>query len=187
MAKKSFTKTSEEKAAEITFKGVVFAAVLGFLGVVITARLNYSGGTPPSIVTVPSQTSVPITNPTIIQQLFEVSSTESWQQASIIEVGDMVTITYKSGQWTNNKENITNSPYVDSVGYDPSLRGKFEEIVQGANLAALIGRIGVDYSFTVGNEKAFQSSESGNLELQMNDEGLANNDGSILVEIVIRR
>ncbi len=190
MAKKSNSsqKPSEEKVAEITSKGTIISALFGFLGVVIVAILGYLGSRPSDSEAILLSPTVSITNtPFIISEDFEVSSTKSWQKAINVEQGDMIRITYKSGQWTNNKNftDSSNSPYVDSIGY--TFRDPFEDFISGANLAALIGRVGTEKYFEVGLSMEFQSPISGDLEFQINDDKMSDNDGSIWIQIVVDR
>ncbi len=163
--------------AKITTTGVIIAAIIGLVGILLTNR---------------STNDKDVTLTPVTQNLhtleFEVESTKSWQIVAQVEEGDMVTITYKFGEWTNNKNNVDDrSPYVSADGYLPSTRSPFEDFVAGSNLAALMGRVGKESIWEIGEQKIFQVPVSGNLELQINDDQLADNAGSILVEVTIEK
>jgi hypothetical protein len=197
MAKKNnpSQKTSDVKVAEITSKGTITTAFLSFLGVVIVAVLGYFGSrtsSPAAVIASPSPT-VSITNtPFVVTERYEVTSTKSWQRALTVQEGDLISIKYITGTWTNNKfysgEDASppeyRRPYIDSIGYDFK---KYEGLISGANLAALIGRVGVDKLFEVGLQYEFVSPISGDLEFQMNDDKMSDNDGSILIEVTVSR
>ncbi len=117
------------------------------------------------------------------EKLFSVSSLVGWQDTGIaIAKGDHVFIEYVSGKWrtTNNtadlsdakgeKNNWAEAPFPDSP------------------VGCLLGRIGVDQPFVVGN--LFETKEAeraGKLYLRINDSNqyLHDNDGSLKIQIVV--
>ena len=129
--------------AKITTAGVIIAAIIGLVGILLTNRPTNDNDVSLTPVT---------QNPRILE--FEVESTKSWQIVDQVEEGDMVTVTYKFGEWTNNKNNIdSRSPYVSADGYLTSTRSPFEDFVAGSNLAALMGRVGEENIWKSENKK----------------------------------
>ncbi len=121
------------------------------------------------------------------QELVEVQANVKWQDTGIsVESGNTVTIRYVSGQWSIWQ------------GVDPLTDGEGQknrpekcQLMPQANLGSLIGRIGNNPPFFVGNEVTFRSSFTGNLFLSMNDcenfpgDYQATNRGSLTVAVVI--
>ena len=110
-----------------------------------------------------------------------VEAQEGWTDTHIaVEAGDRLTITYISGEW---------SPWpggeYDAIGSggDPHCRCN---VVMGVSHAALIGRIGDNQPFLVGQVYQHTIGESGTLYLGINDVDINDNSGSlrVLVEVV---
>jgi hypothetical protein len=95
------------------------------------------------------------------EEVFKVLAGKKWQDTGItISAGDRIIIEYVSGKWTDWSGN----PYVDADGY------KYGAPLNGFTGGALIGRIGEDEPFQVGNYcEIKQAKKSGKLYLRMNE------------------
>jgi hypothetical protein len=110
-------------------------------------------------------------------KLFNVSSQKLWQDTGItITKGDRVIIEYVSGKWTEYSAN----PEVDARGYYNKKFGEFPH-------SCLIGKIGEDDSFFIGNFcEIKEADKTGKLYVRMNsDNNISDNIGSIKIQIII--
>ena len=113
-------------------------------------------------------------------EVIEVSAEEQWIGTGIlISNGDGLTIRYLSGKW---------SPWpggkYDAIGSggDPRCRCN---VMDGISHAALIGKIGDNEPFFVGDQYFHRVGESGELFLGINDVDLYDNSGSLRVRVEI--
>ncbi|MCJ7568144.1 MAG: hypothetical protein MUO58_11460 [Anaerolineales bacterium] len=112
--------------------------------------------------------------------IFHVEAGEGWTNTHIkVEAGDLLTITYLSGRW---------SPWpgeeFDAIGFggDPRCRCN---VIMGVSHAALIGRIGDQDPFLVGERYQHSVGESGILYLGINDVDVYDNSGHLIVKVVV--
>jgi hypothetical protein len=110
---------------------------------------------------------------------FEVFANRDWQDTGVnIKPGMALTILYTSGWW---------SPWeggsYDAIGSggDPKCSCN---VVMGVSHAALIGKIGDNAPFLVGNSFKQTMGETGDLFLRINDTHLGDNSGSLMVNII---
>lgn len=117
-----------------------------------------------------------------------VASTKPWQYARSIREGESYTIQYLSGLWTANP-NIDNGKKYDANGSNITATQSGYPLV-GAKEGALIGRIGENEPFMIGDGASTPVGQFGPLLLTINDDltgqygqGLSDNDGEIVVSI----
>ena len=142
-----------------------------------------------------NQTNNPTATNPETSKTVEVKAEQGWQNTGItVAPGDSVVIEYVSGTWTGG---IGAGNWYDGegdllAGYkcaelqeDPS---SCQEDMPDVYNGTLIGRIASDV-FAIGNYKQFTSTVSGNLFLRMNDidEGLFDNEGSLMVRVSVNR
>ena len=113
-------------------------------------------------------------------EVLEVAADERWNDTGIyISDGDELTIRYTSGKW---------SPWpggqYDAIGSggDPRCRCN---VMDGVSHAALIGKIGDNEPFFIGDQYFHRVGESGELFLGINDVDLYDNSGSLRVRLEI--
>jgi hypothetical protein len=113
-------------------------------------------------------------------EIIKVEAKEGWNNTHIkVETGDILTITYVSGRW---------SPWsgegFDAIGSggDPRCRCN---VMEGVSHAALIGRIGDNEPFLVGERYHHSIGESGILYLGINDVDIYDNSGRLQVRVEI--
>jgi len=148
---------------------------------------------PPIIQIVPVTQIVLVTQEPSTYQA-RIFANQGWQNTGInISLGDIVTVEYISGTWTGG---IGPGRWYDGRG-DLIERYKCAEKVANPSTCkepmpyvyngALIGKVG-DILVEIGNYSQFISATGGNLQLRMNDhdEGLFDNDGSIIVRVSVQ-
>lgn len=160
------------------------------IGIILAVVLIVVLGVRPTTITVgPVEFEIPTIPPKSTQAIsvtsFEVFADRSWQDTGIvISTGDTVQISYISGSWTVWK------------GVDPSTDGNGQEgrrdpctAVPDHNTSGLVGQIGNDAPFWIGNDVTLRQPRlSGNLKLGINDcPPLGGNDGSLTVHIAVAR
>ena len=113
-------------------------------------------------------------------EVVEVSADVNWNSAGVfVSEGDKLTIRYLSGKW---------SPWpggrYDAIGSggDPRCRCN---VMDGISHAALIGKIGDNEPFFIGDQYFHQVGETGELFLGINDMDLYDNSGSLRVRVEI--
>jgi hypothetical protein len=115
---------------------------------------------------------------------FEVQADAPWQDTGfLVRRGDRIQIKYLSGEWSI------------WVGADPMTDGNGQtgrpencRLMPEANLSGLIGRVGENPPFFIGNEADLFSEHNGNLQLSMNDcTPFESNGGSLTVAVIIER
>ena len=120
---------------------------------------------------------------------FNVQSTLGWQSTGYVNEGKSYNIKYTGGLWTSNPGVNNGNLYgpngssiiADQPGYP----------LQGANEGALIGRIGTNDPFLIGESASTPVGQTGQLYLSINDDlhhkygvGLADNEGALVISIV---
>jgi len=130
--------------------------------------------------TTPTITSSPTSRPF----MFTIDSRSRRQGTGIsVNVGDQIEIVYLSGSWTLDKNNDVYR-YVGADGYS-EFGYRMHYPVQDAYPGVVIAKIGPGAFFGIGIRKKFIAEHSGQLYLQTNDDKLADNQGSITVQIFI--
>jgi len=127
--------------------------------------------------TTPLQTQINCNSLPVCKQV-EVLATKSWQSFGVtIQKGQNVRITYVSGTWAP-------WPGADSYPYDPGSGGYY---VPQAGFNALVAKIGSNTApFLIDGESyQFLSNYSATLYLQINDNDLSDESGSIIVLIEV--
>lgn len=121
--------------------------------------------------------------PSISEQL-DVQANVMWQDTGIqVRRGDTVKIQYISGKWSIW---LDADPLTDGNGQ--SGRDETCGLLQGANIGALIGRVGGNPPFLIGNGTEIYIDYDGTLQLSMNDcPEFGNNGGALTVSVVIDR
>lgn len=133
-----------------------------------------------AFTTTPTSTSSPTSHP----YLFTIDSRSRRQGTGIsVNVGDQIEIVYLSGSWTLDKNNDVYR-YVGADGYS-EFGYRMHYPVPDAYPGAVIGKIGPGRFFGIGIRKKFIAEHSGQIYLQTNDDKLADNQGSITVQIFI--
>jgi hypothetical protein len=121
--------------------------------------------------------------PTVSAQVV-IQADVPWQDTGyLVRQGNRVQIKYLSGEWSI------------WVGADPMTDGNGQtgrpedcRLMPEANLSGLIGRVGENPPFFVGNEADLFSEYTGNLQLSMNDcTPFESNGGALTVAILIER
>jgi hypothetical protein len=112
------------------------------------------------------------------EKIFSVSAKKLWQNTGIeISKGDHVIIEYVSGKWNT----WSADPLVDASGHYNRKFGDF-------TLASLIGRIGNNDPFAVGNYCEIKAADkTGKLYVRINDGDTSalDNSGSIKIQIIV--
>jgi hypothetical protein len=121
--------------------------------------------------------------PTVSVQVV-IQADAPWQDTGyLVRQGDRLQITYVSGEWSIWVEA---DPMTDGNGQTG--RPENCRLMPEANLSGLIGRVGENPPFFVGNEADLFSEYTGNLQLSMNDcTPFESNGGALTVEIRIER
>lgn len=121
--------------------------------------------------------------PTVSVQVV-IQADAPWQDTGyLVRQGDRVQIKYLSGEWSIW---VDVDPMTDGNGQT----GRPEDcrLMPEANLSGLIGRVGENPPFFVGNEADLFSEYTGNLQLSMNDcTPFESNGGALTVAILIER
>jgi hypothetical protein len=122
----------------------------------------------------------------------EIYANLGWQDTGLsVSLEDKVTIRYVSGKWTGG---IGKGSWYDGRGdlaakykciehYEPN---QCDEPMPNVYNGTLVGKVGRPV-FEVGNYLQFYSREKGDIYLRMNDhdEGLFDNEGFLIVEIIV--
>ncbi len=119
---------------------------------------------------------------------FCTQSTLSWQNAGFVNAGMQYKIAYVSGLWTANP-NINNGNLYDANGSSVTATQAGYPLI-GAPEGALIGQIGNNPPFLIGDSCVTPAGQTGQLQLVINDDltgrygaGLQDNVGQIIVSI----
>jgi len=109
-----------------------------------------------------SQAGITSTTPRV-NELISVEGNVRWGDSGIIvNEGDVIKISYKSGEWGGTSGISTNGWDCDSASYSDGL-------MSTAPGSSLIGRIGDSEPFCVGDSPVFTSQSSGKLYFSLND------------------
>jgi hypothetical protein len=129
----------------------------------------------------------------LVETFVPVDSTQPWQDTGVsVQLGNPITISYKSGQWTADPATNNGNLY-DANGCPGVLVTQSGYPIQNVNMGALIGQVGTNPPFLIGNGPVTTpTGQSGALQLCINDDlnaeygaGLADNIGSLQVRITI--
>ena len=114
----------------------------------------------------------------------EVQANVMWQDTGIqVRRGDTVKIRYVTGKWSIW---LDVDPLTDGNGQNG--RPETCRIMPEENLGGLIGRVGDNSPFFIGNGAEIYSDYNGTLQLSMNDcVGFSDNGGALTVAVVIDR
>lgn len=144
-----------------------------------------------------TSTMLPISTSTISSNnnisTMTVDAKELWVSTGIqIKAGDFIQIKYISGEWTSGGEHTLHDANGSSSGYICSNVIPYSdcaEPVPDAIKGALIGKIGENPPFLVGNILNFTAQSTGTLFVSINDsvyaDNLLDNSGEILIQISI--
>ena len=156
-----------------------------------------STATPSAVPVSPSATTQPIdsraqaTSTPVVQPrptlalkngevLVEVKAGSGWQNTQIMVAnGDMVSIRYLSGSWTTSRKS---QEYTDAAGDNDSRGTAFGSKHFGSLVARIDTRM-----IAVGNGLDFEAEGRGPIWLRMDDPDVSDNDGSIVVGIVVSK
>ncbi len=119
-----------------------------------------------------------------VDEQVAVQANIMWQDTGIqVRLGNTINIQYISGEWTIW---IDADPLTDGVGQYG--RDETCRLMLAYNLGGLIGRVGDNPAFFVGNGTEYYSNYNGTLQLSINDcPQFGNNAGSLTVSVVIER
>jgi hypothetical protein len=127
----------------------------------------------------------------LVETYTQVIANQSWQNTGFtVQPNSPITITYKSGQWTANP-NTNNGNLYDANGC-PNLKATQSGYpLVGANEGALLGQIGTNPVFLIGNGPiSTPAGQTGPLKLCINDDlsaeygaGLKDNIGNLLISL----
>jgi len=119
---------------------------------------------------------------------FTIQSTDGWQNAGYVNAGCQYQISYVSGLWTANPA-INSGNWYDANGSSVTATQAGYPL-QGVAEGALIGQIGNNPPFLVGDSGVTPAGQTGQLQLVINDDlsghyglGLKDNVGQIIVSI----
>ncbi|MCA9891681.1 MAG: SUMF1/EgtB/PvdO family nonheme iron enzyme [Anaerolineae bacterium] len=101
-----------------------------------------------------------------------------------VQPGDQVYVEAISGQWRAGT--VTVWPNSGATG-DPQARGNPAYHVPNANVMTLVGGLGTRSPFAIGERYSFVSQTTDRLWLAANDDGFADNAGSLRVKVVVVR
>jgi hypothetical protein len=119
-----------------------------------------------------------------VNEEVEVQANIMWQDTGIeVRLGNTVNIEYISGEWTIW---IDTDPLTDGMGQYG--RDETCRLLPESNLGGLIGRVGDNPPFFIGNGTEYYSNHNGTLQLSINDcPEFGSNSGSLTVSVVIER
>ena len=168
---------------------LILLLLLVIAGVIIGVKFLLPGieAQQPIPQNTPSPSHSPTSTPYSIAT-FDVSAVKGWQNTGVqVNAGDRLEITYVSGIWTGKTgNNIFSGPEGGHTSQD-YFCNPMSHKETGFN--ALIGKIWYGKPFMVGQHFAGTVHISGTLYLRMNDcdEWLADNEGSVIVTIQVRK
>ncbi len=119
---------------------------------------------------------------------FQVLSSEPWQNTGYVNEGKEYIVEYVGGQWTANPK-VNNGNLYDAGGTGIAAPDGYP--LPGQNEGALIGRIGNNAPFLIGNGPVITpANQTGQLQLCINDDlsgqfgsGLTDNEGYVTLSI----
>ncbi len=125
----------------------------------------------------PSPTAIPATPTSIVAQTFSVLADQGWQRIGYVRLGQQFELT-ATGSWRHRPDEAPSSP-AGKNAFDPGA------MLPSAPLGALIGRIGENPPFLVGEHALMTAPFGGELSLSMNDrpESLSDNSGALDVAL----
>ena len=129
----------------------------------------------------------------LVETFVPVNANQAWQDTGVtVQPGNPITVSYQSGQWTADPQTNNGNLY-DANGCSGITVTQSGYPVQNVNMGALIGQVGTNAPFLIGNGPVTTpTGQSGALKLCINDDlnaqygvGLADNIGSLQVLIKI--
>jgi hypothetical protein len=129
----------------------------------------------------------------LVETFVPVNANQAWQNTGVaVQPGNTITISYESGLWTADPQTNNGNLY-DANGCPGIIVTQSGYPIQNVNMGALIGQVGNNASFFIGNGPVTTpAGQSGPLKLCINDDlnaeygaGLADNIGSLQVRIKI--
>lgn len=129
----------------------------------------------------------------LVETFVPVNANQAWQDTGVaVQPGKVITISYESGQWTADPQTNNGNLY-DANGCPGITVTQSGYPVQNVNMGALIGQVGNNAPFFIGNGPVTTpAGQSGPLKLCINDDlnaeygaGLVDNIGSLQVRIKI--
>lgn len=175
----------------------ILVAIITALGVIVAALIGaiVTKSAPPIVIVQQSGKSDVIDGNSTLPNLthainttkdFEVFANQEWQDTGInVDVGQLIEITYLRGQWSQCV-NYTGPgcEFVDAAGLS---RLNANVALPECHEAMLVARIGANSGFCAGRRFSMTASESGHLNLRINDTvTLEDNGGSLWVKIDLR-
>ena len=127
----------------------------------------------------------------LVETFVPVNATQPWQDTGLtVQPGNSIIISYESGQWTADPQTNNGNLY-DANGCPGIIVTQSGYPVQNVNMGALIGQVGTNPPFFIGNGPVVTpAGQSGALKLCINDDlnaqygaGLVDNIGSLQVRI----
>ncbi|MWB93281.1 hypothetical protein GON26_02825 [Flavobacterium sp. GA093] len=127
----------------------------------------------------------------LVETFVPVNATQPWQDTGVtVQPGNSSIISYESGLWTADPQTNNGNLY-DANGCPGIIVTQSGYPVQNVNMGALIGQVGTNPPFFIGNGPVVTpAGQSGALQLCINDDlnaqygaGLADNIGSLQVRI----
>lgn len=111
-----------------------------------------------------------------------ISATSSWTDSGVTLAGGETVCVTATASWKPDPQQVT----VDAMGR-PSLCNSASCPISAINSGALVGRVGTNSPFVVGNSFKFSNSQSGKLQLMINDDTniLGDNSGSATVSVQV--
>ncbi len=109
-----------------------------------------------------------------------VSATQGWQNSGVIvQAGNRVKVEFVCGSWSMN----TNWGYVGPEGHvlppDPT------NVIPRAQPGALIGKV-AQATYDLAKQQEVILQDAGYLYLQMNDQWLDDNDGTLFIRVIVQ-
>lgn len=129
----------------------------------------------------------------LVETIRTVNSQNNWTDTGVVaQPGSQITVTATSGEWTSNP-NTNGGKLYDANGCPGLIATQPGYPLQNVNEGALIGRVGTNPPFLIGNGPVqTPPGQSGALQLVINDDlgglygpGLKDNSGCIQVKIKV--
>jgi hypothetical protein len=129
----------------------------------------------------------------LVETFAQVNANQAWQDTAVtVQPGNSITVSYNSGQWTADPATNNGNLY-GANGCPGIIVTQSGYPVQNVNMGALIGQVGANAPFLIGNGPVTTpAGQSGPLKLCINDDlngeygaGLSDNIGSLQVRIKI--
>jgi hypothetical protein len=158
----------------------VACAMLAVVSVACTITISPAQTAGPAVTVIVTVTPAIQAVPLPGASTLEIVANQGWQDTGVsVKPGDTLTIEYVSGKW---------APWPGEA-YDASGTGVISycdcNVMQYVSHASLIGKIGESDPFSAGSYYSHAVTQSGPLDLQINDAVLGDNSGSITVRVLV--